>query len=129
MPIILSPSVPQPNVIVTLNSTAALHANAGLTLACVITTLLHPDVDVVRSISTTWSGPRAIPGERHSVMNVSGYEQTYVTVLTISQLSVKEDSGEYTCTVMITGVKNTLYSTKGSGSISINVTKGVYTTY
>jgi hypothetical protein len=48
----------------------------------------------------------------------------YVTVLTISQLSVKEDSGEYTCTAMITGVRNTLYSTSGSGSISINITNG-----
>ena len=127
MPMI--PSVPQPNVIVTLNSTAPLQADAGLTLACVITTLLQPDVDAVQSISTTWSGPRAIPGERHSVMNVSGCAQTYVTVLTISQLVVKEDSGEYTCTAMITGVRNTLYSTSGSGSISINITDGVYRTY
>ena len=132
----IPPSVPLPNVIVTANSTAPLHANAGLTLICIITTLLHPDVDMVGSISATWSGPQTIPGERFSVVDVSGSGQTYVTALTISQLAVKEDSGEYTCSVMISGVRNTLYNTTGNGSISIhtiengslsvNITNGVY---
>ena len=85
---------------VALNRPAPLYAGTSLTLICTVT--LGPNVDSGENITTEWSGPRDIPGERYSVLDhhVSG-----MSSLTISPLA-EEDDGTYTCTVTLTGETN-----------------------
>ena len=113
----LSHPVPQPGVEVTANRTTALYAGTGLTLTCTVT--LDSNVDSGESVETSWSGPRAIPGERYSVTDANGSGGSYTGSLTISPLA-DQDDGTYTCTVTVTGGSNVLQAT-ASNDIIITV--------
>ena len=76
------------------------------------------DTDV--SVSVTWTGPRPIPGERHSVMEASGSGGTYTGSLTISPLAEDQDDGQYTCSVTVSGGSSVLEATN-SDSTAIDV--------
>ena len=76
------------------------------------------DTDV--SVSVTWTGPRTIPGERHSVMKASGSRGTYTGSLTISPLAEGQDDGQYTCSVAVSGGSSVLEATN-SDSTTISV--------
>ena len=109
----LSHPVPEPDVNVTANRTTTLYAGTGLTLTCTVT--LNSNVDSGESVVTSWSGPRAIPGEQYSVTDGSDFEQT----VTISPLA-DQDDGTYTCNVTVTGGSNVLQAT-ASDDIIITV--------
>ena len=76
------------------------------------------DTDV--SVSVTWTGPRPIPGEQHSVMEASGSGGTYTGSLTISPLAEGQDDGQYTCSVAVSGGSSVLEATS-SDSTTIDV--------
>ena len=89
---------------------------------------LDSNVDSGESVVTSWSGPRAIPGERYSVTDASGSVGSYTGSLTISPLA-DQDDGTYTCTVIVTGGGNVRQAT-ASDDIIITVTgKEVYLSY
>ena len=67
-------------------------------------------------METSWSGPRAIPGERYSVSGASGSGSSYTGSLTISLLA-DQDDGTYTCTVTVTGGSNVLQATASNAVI------------
>ena len=99
---------------VSSSRTTALHAGTDLTLTCTVT--LDSNVDSGESVVTSWSGPRAIPGERYSVTDASGSGGSYTGSLTISPLA-DQDDGTYTCTVTVTGGSNVLQATASDDSI------------
>ena len=68
------------------------------------------------SVSVTWTGPRTIPGERYSVMEVSGSGGTYTSSLTISPLAEGEDDGQYTCSVTVSGGSSVLEATNSDST-------------
>ena len=76
-------------------------------------------MDSGESVVTSWSGPRAIPGERYSVTDANGSGGSYTDGLTISPLA-DQDDGTYTCTVIVTGGSNVLQAT-ASDDIIITV--------
>ena len=63
---------------------------------------LDPNVDTNENVTTSWSGPSDITGERFLVTAASDSGSTYTSNLTISALA-DQDGGTYTCTGMITG--------------------------
>ena len=113
-----SSTVPQPDVTVSANHTAPLYAGTGLTLTCTVS--LNSNVDTDVSVSVTWTGPRTIPGERHSVMEASGSGGTFTGSLTISPLAEGQDDGQYTCSVTVSGGSSVLEATN-SDSTNIDV--------
>ena len=79
-----------------------LYVGSSLTLTCTVT--LDPNVDNNETVTTTWSGPSNITGERHlvSATSSSGIRQyTYTSSLRISPLT-DQDNGIYTCTGIVT---------------------------
>ena len=113
---LLSPSVPQPDVTVTVNNTGTLYAGTGLTLTC--TGTLDSSVDNDEHVSIDWS---RIPGGRSTVspaMRVS--DSSYTGSLTISPLADQDDDGTYTCTVTVTGGANVQLAT-ASDAVTITV--------
>ena len=80
--------------------TAPLYAGSSLTLTCTVT--LDPNVDNDETITTSWSGPSNISGERHLVTEAMGSGSTYSSSLTINLLT-NIDDGMYTCSVLVTG--------------------------
>ena len=107
---LVSSSVPQPGVNVTLSHTAPLYAGTDLTLTCAVT--LDPHVDSGEVVMTVWSGLQDIPEERYSVINASGS-------LTISPLD-DQDDGTYTCMVIVSGGENVQLAT-ASDDVTITV--------
>ena len=99
------------------NRTTTLYAGTGFILTCTVT--LNSNVNSGESVETSWSGPRAIPGERYSVTGASGSGGSYTDSLTISPLA-DQDDGTYTCTVTVTGGSNVLQAT-ASDDITITV--------
>ena len=116
--IFLSPTVPPPDVTVSANRTAPLYAGTGLTLTCTVS--LDSSVDTDVSVSVTWTGPKTIPGERHSVMEASGSGGTYTGSLTISPLAEGQNDGQYTYSVAVSGGSSVLEATN-SDSTTIDV--------
>ena len=114
------PSVPEPDVIVTLNrSTPLYYTGTGLTLTCAMT--LDPSVDDNEEVSIEWYGIQHIPQQRYTVSavpQVSGY--IYTSSLTISPLAV-QDNGTYTCIGTVTGQSNILPAIS-HGNVTITVT-------
>ena len=92
--------MPVPDVVVTATYTTPLYAGSSLTLTCNVT--LNPNVDNNETVTTSWSGPSDITGERFLVTATSGSGSTYTGSLTISSI-VHHDQGTYTCTARITG--------------------------
>ena len=72
------------------------------------------DTDV--SVSVTWTGPRTIPGEQHSVMEAIGSVETYTGSLTISPLAEGQDDGQYTCSVTVSGGSSVLEATNNDST-------------
>ena len=91
-------TVPPPDMAVTAAYTTPLYAGSSLTLTCTVT--LDPNVDKDETITTSWSGPSYISGERFLVTAASGSGSTYTSTLTISSLTV-QDAGTYTCVGMV----------------------------
>ena len=114
---IISPSVPQPGVDITLSHTAPMYAGTGLTLTCTVT--LDPNVDNSEMVMTEWSGLQNIPEERYSVTGTSGPGSTYTDSLTISPLA-DQDDGTYACIVTVTGGSNVQQAT-ASDDVTITV--------
>ena len=111
---VISPSVPQPGVAVTVNNTGTLYAGTGLTLTCTVT--LDSSVDNSEHVSIDWS---RMPEERSTVspvMRVSG--SSYTGSLTISPLADQDDDGTHTCTVTVTG--GTTATNSDDISITVN---------
>ena len=102
---------------VTVSRTAPLYVGTSLTLTCTVT--LDPNVDNGENITTEWSGPRDISGERYSETAASGSGSTYTGSLTIGPLA-DQDDGTYTCTGTITGGTNVQQAT-ASDNVTINV--------
>ena len=85
------------------NPNTPLHAGSILTLTC--TVILDPYVDESGNIivAIEWSGLRNISDNyRYSIISTVTSSSTYTSNLTISHLET-QDSGIYTCTVMVTG--------------------------
>ena len=93
-------TVPIPDVTVTPAYASPLYAGNRITLTCTVT--LDPNVDNDETVTTTWSGPSDITGERYLVIAASGSGATYTSNLTISSLA-DQDDGTYTCTGLVTG--------------------------
>ena len=108
---------------VSANRTAPLYAGTGLTLTCTVS--LDSSVDTNVSVSVTWTGPRPIPGERHSVMEASGSGGTYTGSLTISPLAEGQDDGQYTCSVAVSGGSSVLEATSSDSTTISVISKGI----
>ena len=91
--------MPVPDVTVTAIYTTSVYVGSSLTLTCTVT--LDPNVDNDVTVTTSWSGPNNITGERYIVTATSGSGSTYTSSLRISPLAV-QDNGTYTCTGMVT---------------------------
>ena len=107
---VLSSSVPQHGVALTINHTGPLYAGASLTLTCTVT--VNPNVDY-SNVVIEWS---RVPVGRSAVSPATRTTSSYIGTLTISPLT-DEDGGTYTCIVTFTG--ETL--TTASDSINISV--------
>ena len=84
---------------VTVTYTTPLHVGNKITLTCTVT--LDPNVDNNETVTTSWSGPSDISGERYLVTAASGSGSTYTGSLTIRSLA-DQDDGTYTCTGIVT---------------------------
>ena len=97
--ICLFPSVPSPDVTVSLNRSGPLYAGTGLSITCTAT--LDPSVNNNEQVSIEWN---VLLGGRFSAsdtMKLSGY--TYTANLTISPLAEEDDDSTFICTVTING--------------------------
>ena len=94
--------------------TAPLYAGSSLTLTCTVT--LDPNVDNDETVTTSWSGPSDISGERYLVTEAMGSGSTYSSNLTINFLT-NTDDGMYTCSVLVKG--QNIQSVMASGSNDI----------
>ena len=97
---ILLITVPAPDVIVTAAYTTPLYAGSSLTLTCTVT--LDPNVDNNENVTTSWSDPSGITGEKFLVTATNGSGSTYISHLTITALA-DQDNGTYICTGLVTG--------------------------
>ena len=88
------------DVVVTATYATPLYVGSSLTLTCTVT--LDPNMDNNETVTTTWSGPSNITGERYLVSATSGSGSTHTSNLTIRYLAVQDD-GTYTCTGIVTG--------------------------
>ena len=111
-------AVPQPDVNITINQNPPLYAGSILTLTCTAT--LDPYVAKSGSIivAIEWSGLRNISGNSIITPAVNS-SSIYASNLTISHLET-QDSGIYTCTVMVTG-GDYVQQANANDSISITV--------
>ena len=107
---------PAPNVTVTATHTAPLYAGSSLTLTCTVT--LDPNVDNDETVTTSWSGPSDINGERYLVKEAMDSGSTYSSSLTINFLT-NSDDGSYICTGMVTKENKQLVIASGNHTLSI----------
>ena len=84
---------------VTVTYITPLYAGNKITLTCTVT--LDPNVDNNETVTTSWSVPSDISGERYLVTAASGSGSTYTGSLTIRSLADRDD-GTYTCTGIVT---------------------------
>ena len=89
-------TVPAPDVVVTATYATPLYVGSSLNLTCTIT--LDPNVDNDEIVTTSWSGPNHIGGERYLIEfdNASNSDRTYTSSLTIDSI-VQQDNGTYIC--------------------------------
>ena len=92
--------MPVPDVVVTATYATPLYVGSSFSLTCTVT--LDPNVDNMETVTTTWSGPSNITGERYLVSATSGSGSTYTSSLRISPLT-DQDNGTYTCNGIVTG--------------------------
>ena len=92
--------MPVPDVTVTAAYTTPVYVGSNLTLTCAVT--LDPNVDNDETVTTSWSCPNNITGERYLVSATSGSGSTYTSSLRISPQAV-QDNGTYICTGIVTG--------------------------
>ena len=107
--------MPVPDVVVTATYATPLYVGSSLTLTCTVT--LDPNVDNNETVTTTWSGPSNITGERYFVTVTSGSGSTYTSNLTIRYLA-NQDDGTYTCTGIVTGENEQQVTASDSHAIS-----------
>ena len=74
-------TVSAPDVVVTATYNTPLYAGSSLTLTCTVT--LDPNVDNNEDVTTSWSGPNDITGEKYLVTAASGSFSTYTTSLSL----------------------------------------------
>ena len=110
-------TVPAPDVVVTASNTTSLYVGSSLTLACTVT--LNPNVDNDETITTLWSVPSYISGERYFVINATGSGVVYTSNLTFTSL-VHEDNGTYTCTGIVTGKNEEQVTASANHTLSID---------
>ena len=114
---ILSLSVPQPTVAISLNCTGPLFAGTSLTISCTVT--LDSNVNNNERVTIDWG---VIPPERYSespVMRESD-DGSYTGRLTISPLAINDDGTTLTCTGIVTGGTET-QSASSSDEVTISV--------
>ena len=100
--IFLSLSVPQPDVVISVNPTGPLYAGTSLTLTCTVT--LHHEVNNNETINTEWNGLQSISEDRYTMSNVtSESDSNYTATLNISPLAVQDDDVMFTCTETVIG--------------------------
>ena len=104
---------------ITISQNTPLYAGSILILSCVVT--LDPYVDDSENIivAIEWSGLRNISGNRYSITPTVNSNSVYTSNLTISHIET-QDSGIYTCTLMVTGGHYVQHA-DASDSISITV--------
>ena len=114
---LLSLSVPQPTVSVSLNRTGPLFAGTGLTISCTVT--LDSSVNNNERVTIDWGD---IPPERYSVSPVmrESDDGSYTGRLTISPLADEDDGTTLTCTGTVTGGTET-QSSSSSDEVTITV--------
>ena len=99
---------------VTARYTAPLYAGSNLTLTCTVT--LDPNVNNNETVTTSWSGPSDISGDRYLVTDATGSGTTYSSSLTINFLT-NSDDGMYTCSVLVEGQYIQQVMASGSNNI------------
>lgn len=102
-------SDPSPLVTVSANTSTTLIISASTTLTC--EAVFNTQVNSLLSISFLWSGPTGI----QSTVTKSENGLRYTSELTLSNVE-KEDEGEYSCTVRV------------SGDVNINITESISVT-
>lgn len=112
-------TVPQPNVVISSDRTGILYAGSSLQFTCTVS--LDSSVDTIPNVSTSWSGPRAIPGDWYTVTEASVSGLTYTSSLSIAPLADDRDDGMYTCSVTVTG-DNYILEATASASTTLEVT-------
>lgn len=112
-------TVPQPNVVISSNRTGILYAGSSLRFTCTVS--LDSSVDTISNVSTSWMGPRAIPGDWYTVIDASGSGLMYTGSLSIAPLSDDRDDGTYTCSATVTS-DNYILEATASASTTLEVT-------
>ena len=112
-------TVPQPNVVISSNRTGILYAGSSLRFTCTVS--LDSSVDTIPNVSTSWMGPRAIPGDWYTVTEASGPGLMYTGSLSIAPLSDDRDDGTYTCSATVTS-DNYILEATASASTTLEVT-------
>ena len=110
-------TVPAPDVVVTATYVTPLYVGSSLTLTCTVT--LDPNVDNDETVTTSWSGPSDISGERHLVNNASNSDRTYTSSLTINPI-VQQDNGTYICIGIIKGENEQQVTASANHTLFIN---------
>ena len=80
--------MPVPDVTVIADYATPLYAGS-IILICIVT--LDPNVDNHETVTTSWSGPSNITGQRYIVTAVSGSGSIYTSNLTVSSLTDQDD--------------------------------------
>lgn len=111
--------MPQPLAVVNSNRTGTLYAGSGLKFTCAVS--LDWSVDTILSVTISWTGPRAIPGDWYTVSEALGSGLTYNGSLSIVPLADDRDDGTYTCSVTVSGGSYILEAST-STSTSLEVT-------
>ena len=112
-------TVPRPNVFISSNRTGILYAGSSLRFTCTVS--LDSSVDTISNVSTSWMGPRAIPGDWYTVIDASGSGLMYTGSLSIAPLSDDRDNGTYTCSATVTS-DNYILEATASASTTLEVT-------
>ena len=105
-------AVPLPMMKISANPSANINIGSSVTLYCEAT--LDSGVDAAVSVSLTWGGPRVINSNESATERDLGMSN-----LTMSDVK-KEDEGEYTCTVRVSGGRYIL-GTNATESITVSV--------
>ena len=115
--IVLMSSVPDPNVLVSLNTNDTVYQGTELVITCTVT--VDSTVDTAYDINMTWSSDPAgvVDGSYFSISDITGSRQEYSSTVTISPVNTT-DSANYTCTASVIATDSD-YSMENS---TVNIT-------
>ena len=101
MLVIILPSVPAPDVSVSLNTDDTVYQGTELVITCTVT--LDSAVDTGFDVIMTWNSDplEAMNGPYVTISNTSGSGHEYSSTVTISPVNTT-DSATYTCTASVT---------------------------